>query len=318
MALAHYDRHIPFFDGSVSPEGIELEVLEVGQGSSGRHGTDRHERMLRDQEFDLCEVSLSSYLMAKSCGTSLTAIPVFPRRLFSQSLIYCNTASGIRKPSDLIGKRVGVNSFQTTLAVLAKGDLKFEYGVPWQEIEWHTINEETISFGTLGSVVIHRIPPSRKIDQMLLAGELDAVALPHPPASFLEHRDRVRRLFPDAKKEEADYFQRNGFYPIMHVMAVKGEVLSENPWVAASMMAAFEKAKQVSAGYYEDPNWSRLAWAYHLLEEERQVLGADPWPSGVSRNRANLERMIMYSHDQGLLQGAIGVNDLFHESLWDT
>jgi 4,5-dihydroxyphthalate decarboxylase len=124
IALAHYDRHIPFFDGSVAPDGIALTVLEVGQGRAGKHGTDRHERMLRDQEFDLCEVSLSSYLMAKSRGTSLTAIPVFPRRLFSQSLIYCHASSGIEKPKDLIGKRVGVNSFQTTLAVLAKGDLQ--------------------------------------------------------------------------------------------------------------------------------------------------------------------------------------------------
>ena len=146
MALSHYDRHIPFFDGSVQAEGVELEVLEVGQSSPLKHGQDRHERMLQKGEFDICELSLSSYLMAKSRGMPFTAIPVFPRRLFSLSQMWVNIDAGISSPEDLIGKRVGLSTFQTTLSVLAKGDLQSEYDVPWRKLNWVVSKEEAIPF----------------------------------------------------------------------------------------------------------------------------------------------------------------------------
>ena len=129
IALSQYDRHIPFFDGTVKPEGIDLKVLEVGQSTPLKHGSDRHGRMLRKGEFDICELSLSSYLMAKSRGKPFTAIPVFPRRLFSLSQMWVNVNAGINSPKDLIDRRVGLSTFQTTLSVLAKGDLQSEYGV---------------------------------------------------------------------------------------------------------------------------------------------------------------------------------------------
>ncbi len=146
MALSHYDRHIPFFDGSVQVEGVDLQILEVGQSEPLRDGKDRHERMLQKNEFDICELSLSSYLMAKSRGMPFTAIPVFPRRLFSLSQMWVNTSAGIESPQDLIGKRVGLSTFQTTLSVLAKGDLQSEYNVPWRKMEWIVSKEEAISF----------------------------------------------------------------------------------------------------------------------------------------------------------------------------
>src|SRR5687768_18166397 len=124
LALSHYDRHIPFFDGSAQAEGVNLVALEVGQSEPLKHGRDRHERMLQHGEFDICELSLSSYLIAKSRGMPFIAIPVFPRRLFSLSQMWVSAHAAIHSPQDLIGKKVGLSTFQTTLSVLAKGDLQ--------------------------------------------------------------------------------------------------------------------------------------------------------------------------------------------------
>lgn len=311
MALSHYDRHIPFFDGTVSAEGIDLTVLEVGQSSPLRHGVDRHERMLQKGEFDICELSLSSYLMARSRAMPFTAVPIFPRRLFSQSQMWVNLKAGINAPRELVGRKVGLSTFQTTLSVLAKGDLQSEYGVPWREIHWYVSKEETLAFQRQEGVTIELVPPGRKIGAMLHQGEIDALFMPHPPQEVLGGSDRIVRLFSDVKQEELQYFCKNGFYPIMHVVAFKDEVLRRHPWAARSVMAAFEKAKEICRHYYDDPNWSRLVWARHLFEEERSVLGEDPWPYGVKRNRANLDRFMGYSLDQGLMEKKLAVEDLF-------
>src|ERR1043166_8425690 len=146
MALSHYDRHIPFFDGAVRVDGVDLQVLEVGQSSPLKSGQDRHERMLQKGEFDICELSLSNYLVAKSRGMPFTAIPVFPRRLFSMSQIWVNADAGIDSPQALVGKKVGLSTFQTTLSVLAKGDLQSEYNVPWRNIHWIISKEEAVPF----------------------------------------------------------------------------------------------------------------------------------------------------------------------------
>ena len=318
MALSHYDRHIPLFDGTVQAEGIDLEVLEVGQSHPLKRGADRHGRMLQKDEFDICELSLSSYLMARSREMPFTAIPVFPRRLFSLSQMWVNTDAGIKSPNDLIGRKVGLSTFQTTLSVLAKGDLQSEYGVPWREINWHMATDETVPFKPEDGVSIQRIPQGKKIGPMLQEGEIDALMMPHPPEEALRGNGKIRRLFPNPRQEELKYFQKNGFYPIMHQVVFKNELLEKNPWIAASIMGAFEKAKKVCQEYYDDPNWSSLAWARHLIEEERRLLGEDPWPCGIKRNRANLERFLGYSMDQGLLQKKLTVEELFAESTLDT
>ncbi len=153
---------------------------------------------------------------------------------------------------------------------------------------------------------------------MLEQGEIDALMMPHPPRHALQGSKKIRRLFPDPKKEDAGYFRKNGFYPIMHVVAFKDEGLKKNPWIAQSVMDAFERAKETCSHYYDDPNWSRLAWARHLFEEERNVLGEDPWPYGVAKNRANLERFMSYSLDQGLMARKMAVEELFHDSTRET
>ena len=314
MALSHYDRHIPFFDGSVQVEGVDLQVLEVGQSEPLKHGKDRHERMLQKSEFDVCELSLSSYLMAKSRGMPFTAIPVFPRRLFSLSQMWVNTNAGITAPQDLIGKRVGLSTFQTTLSVLAKGDLQSEYNVPWRKMDWIVSKEEAVSFKPQEGVRIELVAPGKKIGTMLEQGEISALMVPHPPQQALKGSPRIRRLFADSKQEEIKYFQKNGYYPIMHVVAFKDEVLAKNPGLAQNVMAAFDKAKDACLAYYDDPNWSRFVWGRHLFEEERRAFGDDPWPHGINKNRANLERFMAYSLDQGLMEKKLTVEDLFASS----
>ncbi len=318
MALSHYDRHFPFFDGAVSIDGADLNVLLVGQSEPLKHGVDRHERMLQKGEFDICELSLSSYLMAKSRGMPFTAIPVFPRRLFSMSQMWVRADAGINSPKDLIDRKVGLSTFQTTLSVLAKGDLQSEYGVDWRKIEWVVAKEETVPFKPQEGVKIRLVPAGKKIGSLLEAGEIDALFMPHPPKEVLRGSGKIRRLFSNAKQEELNYFRKNRFFPIMHVVAFKDEVLEKNSWLARGVMEAFEKAKEVCRRYYDDPNWSRLVWGRHLFEEERHLLGDDPWPYGVGKNRANIERFMGYSLDQGLMEKKPAVEDFFAPATLDT
>jgi 4,5-dihydroxyphthalate decarboxylase len=319
MALAHYDRHIPFFDGSLKlPDGLDLTALQVGQSTPLKDGANRHERMIQKGEFDIAEVSLSSYLMAKSRGAPLTAVPIFPRRLFSQSQIYVNIRAHIESPKDLIGKRVGLSSFQTTLSVLAKGDLQSEYGVPWLKVQWFLAKEENVPFLSKEGASLQKVAVDKKIGKMLEEGEIDALVMPHPPKSIMRGSKEVKRLFSDPRHEELKYFRKNGYYPIMHILAVKEELIGKEPWLARSLMDLFDQAKRICAEYYDDPNWSQLAWGRHCFEEQRDRLAEDVWPSGIRKNRANLERFIEYSLDQGLMEKKMEVGDLFAESVRGT
>lgn len=313
-ALSHYDRHLAFFDGTVKVEGVDLQILEVGQSSPLKHGQNRHERMLQKREFDICELSLSNYLIARSRGMPFTAIPVFPRRLFSLSQMWVNSRAGIHAPRDLIGRKVGLSTFQTTLSVLAKGDLRSEYDVHWRDIDWYISKDEAIPLKPIEGVKMQLLDPRQKIGAMLERGEIDALMMPHPPKEALRGGGKIRRLFPDPKTEESKYFRKNGYYPIMHVIAFKDEVLAKDASLAGSIMAAFDRAKEICIEYYDDPNWSRFVWGRHLFEEERQVFGADPWPHGIEKNRANLERFISYSLDQQLIDKQLEVEELFAES----
>ena len=318
MALSHYDRHIPFFDGSVQVEGVDLQVLEVGQSSPLKHGQDRHERMLQKGEFDICELSLSNYLVAKSRGMPFTAIPVFPRRLFSLSQMWVNVNAGIHSPLDLIGKKVGLSTFQTTLSVLARGDLQAEYNVPWRAIDWYISKDEAVPLKPIEGVKMQLLEAGQKMGAMLERGEIDALMMPHPPKEALRGDGNIRRLFADPKAEETKYFRKNGYYPIMHVVAFKNDVLAKNSWLATNVTAAFDKAKEVCMEYYDDPNWSRFVWGRHLFEEERKAFGDDPWPHGIKKNRANLERFIGYSVDQGLMERRLELEELFAGSTLDS
>src|SRR3970040_105270 len=197
LAISHYDRHVPFFDGTVQPEGIELDVLIVGQSDRQRDGEARHERMLQKGEFDVAELSLSSYLMTKSRSMPFTAIPVFPRRLFSHSQMWINVGAGISEPKDLIGKKVGLHSFQNTLATLAKGDLQSEFDVPWRKIHWLLSKKDNIAFEPTPAVKSEQLSERANADDRLEKGEISAMITPHPPNPVLRGSKKIRRLFVD-------------------------------------------------------------------------------------------------------------------------
>lgn len=322
IALNRYDRHVPFFNGTVTPPGdVTFRAFEVGESTPGRDGDHRHGRMMDGLEFDVCEMSFSSFITAVGHNPDdlpIVGVPTFPRRLFSQSQMYVNVDSGIEKPEDLSGRNVGLHSFQTTLSVLAKGDLKLEYGVDWKDVSWHCRNEETVPVKFPEGVSIQRIPDGANIGTMLIEGEIDALFSPHPPKTMLERPDRYRRLFADPHAEEQRHFDKYGFFPIMHIMTLKRELADANPDLPRQVMETWEQAKQLAYRYYDDTAYSLMAWGRNAFEAERRDIGPDPWPSGFAANQANLEQFIGYVADQGLIDAAYPAERLFHPSVRET
>ena len=319
IALERYDRHVPFFTSSIKlPPGLSLRPLEVGMGPPRRDGVDRHRRFLQDKEFDIAETSLSSHVIAMSRGEPFVGIPVFPRRLFSQNHFFVNTASGIEKPQDLAGRRVILRTFQTTMSVLALGDLKFEYGVPWQSIRWIVASDEVMPLADRKGIEVERVDHTTDVGRMLIEGKADAMIHPHPPHAVLESPERVRPLFSDRKTEALRYFRKHGYYPIMHLLAVQRPVVEAHPWLPRALMDIWDDAKNQSRDFYEDPGYAYVAFARNELEAQDAAMARDPWVSGVTANRANLERFVQYSLDQRLIEQPVPVERLFHESTWGT
>lgn len=318
LALDRYDRHVPFFLGTVkAPDGLRYNALEVGMVPPRRDGIDRHRRMLRDLEFDAAEVSLCSYILARARGVPLIGIPVFPRRLYSQNHIFVGRHSGIEKPGDLRGRKVGIWAFQVTMSVLAKGDLKSHYGVPWEEIRWVTEFQEEVPWDP-GSLPIERAPAGKDLAQMLIDGQIDAYIYPHPPALVQDRTDKVRRLFADADAECVRYTQARGYFPIMHMIAVKEERIRERPSLANELMALYEEAKRQAYDFYHDPGYALLALARNQYERQLATLGPDLWPSGLQANRSNLQDFVGYMVDQRLLKEPPPIESLFHPSVLQT
>jgi 4,5-dihydroxyphthalate decarboxylase len=316
LAIGHYDRLVPLLDRTVSAEGIDLTVLAVGQSVAARDGSRRHERMLQG-EFDAAEIGIAPYAMIKTRGAPFTAIPIFPRRLFSQSLVYCNQTSGVQTPADLIGRKVAVRSYQNSLGILFKGDLEHVYGVPWKGVHWVTSGPEPIAFDLPPDVKVERAPEGRSIADCLQSGEVDALAIPHPPAAVVKGEPKVVRLFRDPIAEETRYFKSFG-YPIMHLIAFKDDVLERDPFAARSLFDAFERSFAAARDYYGDPNWSMLPWGPQAQEMQDSLLGSDPWPNGVAKNLANMERFMAFALEQGLISRTLSMDEMFHSSTLDT
>jgi 4,5-dihydroxyphthalate decarboxylase len=310
LAVNSYDRHSPLLEGLAAYPELDFEVLEVAQSQQGRHGSARHERFLSTLEWDACELSLSSYLVARDQGLPIAAIPVFPRRLFSQSQMYKHLGSGIAGPADLAGKRVGLNTYQTTLSVLAKGDLGHVYGVPWKSITWVTSRNEALEVDLPADVSIEQASLDQ-INEDLAEGRIHAYFGPHPPRPYLEGNPNVGRLFGDVRAEEERYLREEGYFPIMHVVAFKRETADRYPELPDALFAVFEEARRLARIRWDDPNWSLLIWGRHELERQEALAGSDPWRNGLEANRKNLERFATYSNEQGLTSRRLAPDELF-------
>ncbi|MBM2809803.1 MAG: phtD [Chloroflexi bacterium] len=310
LAVNSYDRHSPLLEATVDNPTFDFDVLEVSQSQEGRHGNRRHERFLHTLEWDACELSLSSYLVARDQGAPIEAVPVFPRRLFSQSQMYKHLGSGIHGPSDLVGKRVGLNTYQTTLSVLAKGDLDHVYGVPWKSITWVTSRQEGLEV-ELPSDVTLELATTEQIDQDLAEGRIHAYFGPHPPKPYLQGHPNVGRLFADPKAEEERYLREEGYFPIMHVVAFKRDTAERYPELPGALFTIFEDARQLARTRWDDPNWSLLVWGRHELERQQALCGFDPWRNGLEANRKNLERFATYSNEQGLTSRRLSPDEVF-------
>ena len=320
LALERYDRHFPFFDGSVkAPAGMTYKALQVGQSYPLRDGVDRHGGMLHNRMYDVAEFSMSTYLMAIDRKVPIIGVPIFPRRLFSSGLMFVKDDSPITKPSDLAGRKVAIRSFQTTLSLLAKGDLKFEYGMPWEDIHWLLEDDEKIPFTPKAGVKIDRLPHGTDVGHLLRDGTCDAVIQPHPPMSMMSGEVKARRLFPDPDAEELRYYKKYGYWPIMHIIVMWQEFADKNPWLPRALMDMWHEAHEIARDYYTDPNWSQLTGGRRYFERERERFGTDNlFPTGVAANRENLEQFIKYSKDQALIKGDFSVDDLFHPSVRGT
>ena len=178
--------------------------------------------------------------------------------------------------------------------------------------------EEKVEFKVKEGVKVEFIGGRADLGRMLADREIDAFFLPHPPHSVVSGETPARRLFADPKAEELDYFEKVGDFPIMHVVAIRQSLVDSDPSLAHGVFDMFNQAKTLAQTYYEDPNWSRLAWGRHYFEEERNLFVRDPWENGFARNKANLERFIKYSHDQGLIDEIYPPSHLFAEETLDT
>jgi 4,5-dihydroxyphthalate decarboxylase len=306
LAVGDYESIRALKEGTVKPDGIELTVL------TDMTSDVRHWRMLRNREFDVAELSMSNYLMARYAGLPFTAIPVFLHRRFRHGFIFVNASQGINRPTDLIGKRVGLRNFQATANLWIRGILEHEYGVPHRSIQWFKQDEEEVEWRPPADLRIQRVAPDKNVEMMLVNGELDALIHPELIQPVLDKDPRVRRLFPNYRDLEMEYFKRTGIFPIMHTTALRQEVVEKNPWVAINLMHAFEASKKAAYKRMENPRVVPLAWFRHFLEEQQELLGDDPWAYGLGDgNRKNLETLMQFSQEQGLLGRNMRLDELF-------
>jgi 4,5-dihydroxyphthalate decarboxylase len=308
LACGDYEIVRALKEGTVMPDGIDLTVL------TAMDSTTRHWRFLRNREFDMAEVSCSSYIVARDSGLPFRAIPVFLHRRFRHGFVFINTTKGIGKPADLIGRRIGVKSFQVTAILWLRGILEHEYGVPHRSIEWFAELDEDVEFTPPSDLKLTRLPHDRSVEAMLETGELDAVIHSSLIKPFVRKHPHVARLFPNHKEEEVAYYRKTGIFPIMHVLGIRQEVVERHPWVALNMFHAFNEAKAIAMERLENPRIVPLAWYREAWEEQEAILGKDPWEYGLtSQNRRNLETLAAYSHEQGLSRRRLPLEELFLE-----
>lgn len=312
VATGDYDRVRPIIDGRVQVEGCDVNYITAGP-------EELFWRAFTNGEFDVTEVSGSTYMMALSRGgCAYTAIPVFMSRSFRHSAFYVRADGGIKSPNDLRGREVGIPEYQMTALLWARGLLEDQYGISASSIKW--LNGgledpgriEKIKLDLPSNISLDSIPKENTLSNMLSSGELSAIITAREPSCFI-HDPNVVRLFPDFRSAEQNYFTQTGIFPIMHMIAIRNELIKDNPWLAASLFKAFEQSKRLCLAELEQVVALKvcLPWLVAEIENTQAVMGKDYWPYGVEQNLKTLEAMVKYSYDQGLSARQLSVEELF-------
>jgi 4,5-dihydroxyphthalate decarboxylase len=303
-------------DRRVVPEGIDLkyQVLEDPELI--------FRNMLERGEYDSCEFSLSTYISLLAKGDSrFVALPIFPSRLFRHSFIFCNVDSRISKPTDLVGKKVGLMEWQQTSAVWIKGILQDEYSVPIEKIKWIAFKGERDShFTRLKKFKVELTSDlnpetaDRRAADAIEAGEIDGLIVARAPVTFRTGK-KVKRLFEDPISEEIKFYQKTGIFPIMHTVVVKSEIYRGNEWIGPSLVDAFNRAKEIGYKYLEATG-DRVGavWVKNILETQNKVMGRDIYPYNLEQNRKVIDTLIRYQFEQEIIEKPIDAKELFAEN----
>ena len=316
LACWDYDRTRALLEGRVGVAGWRIDA-------KAQPPEETFPRAVADAPFDVSELSLSSYLMQVSRGEgAYIAIPAFVSRAFHHGAIYVRTKRGIETPKDLEGRLVGVPEYQMTMALWVRGILGDEYGVDFRKIRYRTGGankpgrKERLALELPEDMDVAPIPEGSTLNELLLAGELDAVIAPTPPDGFTAGDKAVRRLFTDPAAEERAYYARTGLFPIMHVIGVRRTLADEHPGLAADLFRAFVEARNLAMREHDltarsSANRMMLPWFADQWEATKDLMGQDFWPYGVAENRAELEAICRYSHEQNLGRKRLSVEALF-------
>lgn len=316
LAISDYDHVRDFVSGRVVAEGLDVNFQIL-------HPPEIFDRATRDQEWDVCEMSLGKWTGMFSQGNdSLVPIPVFPSRVFRLSAFYVKKGSGVDSLEKLRGKRVGDPDFAHTAGIYARGYLMHEVGLKLEEIEW--VQAGTNKPGRHENLEIKLPPavrrvsvPTKTLDDMLLAGEIDAILSSVPPKSFVAEDPRVVRLVPNHVELEAEYFRRTGIFPIMHFVAIKRPLFERHPWIAVNLYRALEEAKDRSLARVRDVMISRfpLPWNPDNARRAAEMFGQDFWPYGVGPNRRTLEAFLTFAFEQGIAHRPVTLEEIFPPSV---
>ena len=313
FACWDYDRTRALMDGRVRPDGIELTYLS-------QPVEETFFRMLRYREYDCCEMSLSSYVASLGRDNPpFIAIPAFPSRFFRHSCIFVSAKSGIERPQDLKGKRIGVPEYQMTAPVWIRGILSDDYGVKVTDCEHLSGGEEQpgrdekLKIEVPKEIKLKAIGPAQTLSRMLADGELDALVTARAPSTFHKEPDKVKRLFPDYVQAEREYYRRTKIFPIMHTVVIRRDVYEQHPWVAQTLYKALVESKAKAYELYDQTAAlpAMVPWLTAHLEEARREMGADWWPYGLGPNRHVLDTFLRYHHEQGLSKRRFAPEELF-------
>jgi len=314
VAMGDYDRTRPLADGRVQIDGVEPVYLLLTP-------EEMFFRAFRHADFDICELSLSSFALRTARGDNpYIGIPVFPSRAFRHTSIVIRTDRGIAEPADLKGRRIGTPEYQLTACVWARALLEDEYGVKPSDITWvrggmeQAGRIEKIKLSLPAGVRLEDAPADRTLSEMLAAGDIDGIVSPRLPSCFERGNPHVGWLFADPTHAASAYYRRTGIYPIMHLIGIRRTLTERHPWLAATVAKAFVQAKTMAIAHLADTSATKvtLPFVEEQLRAARQLLGADFWSYGLDANRKVLDTFLKAHHAQGLSPRRVAVEELFH------